>query len=58
MHDLSRYLPTPSTKGQEYNGADWHTHDKELSEYEIHITTRDGMTVPIRDELDKKDNDY
>ena len=47
IHDLAKYLPPTSVKGQEENDSDSYVHDKYFSENEIHVATRDRLTAFI-----------
>ena len=58
MHNLAKSLPLPSMKGDEYNQADWDVWYKELSEDEICVTTKEGITTSMNDEMGDKDKDY
>ena len=58
MHDLDKYLPPTQKKGGEYDQADWNVCNKELSEDEIFIATKDGLPKYIQDELEDKREDY
>ena len=43
MHNLAKYLPPPSMKGEEYDEADWNICSKQFSEDEICVETRDRV---------------
>ena len=49
MHDIAKHLHPPSTTGDEYDKSDWNLHNKELSEHEIYVATRDGLPTSIQD---------
>ena len=57
-NDLANYLPPSSMKGQEYDEVDQAVRDKEFSENEICIATKDVLPTSMRDEIDNKDKDY
>ena len=44
MHNLVKYLPPPLMKGQEYHKEDWAFRDKYLSDNEIRVATKDGIS--------------
>ena len=58
MHELAKYLPPPLTKGRYYNQVDWTDHEKESSENEIIVITKDRLPRCIQDELEDKIEDY
>ena len=58
MHDLSKHLPTPLMKGQEYDEEDQAVRVKELSKNEICVATKDGLPTSVQDKLEDKDKDY
>ena len=58
MHNLEKYLPPPQMKGQNYDESDWAVHEKLLSDNEIIVATKDGVTKSMRDELEEKDKYY
>ena len=58
IHALAKYLPTPSTKGGEYDQADWTVCGKELYEHEICMVDRDGIATSMQYESNKKSQDY
>ena len=58
IHNLAKYLPTPSLKGGDYNQADWAVREKEWSEYEIRVETKDWVPTSIQDEMEDKDKEY
>ena len=45
MHDIGKYLPPSSMKGQEYDEAYWAVRDKELFENDIHVATKYGLPL-------------
>ena len=58
MHDIAKYQSPHLMKGDEYGKLYWIVHDKELSEYEIYVATRDELPIVMQDEMDYKENDY
>ena len=58
MHDLAKYLPTPSMKGEIAMAANWSIHNKEFMNSDILITIKDGLPKSMRDELDDHTEDY
>ena len=58
MHGLAKYLPPPLTKGREYDEEYWAVCEKEIFEHEIYVTTRDGITASMQDEMYDKSKDY
>ena len=57
MNELARYPHPPSTKGREYNDSDWAVCDKQFSDHEISVATRDRLTKSMYNELDEKYKD-
>ena len=57
-NDITKYLPTPWIKGQEYYEEDWSVHDKVLPENGICVETKDGLPKSMHDKLEDKDKDY
>ena len=49
MHDLAKYLTPPSMKGEGYYQADWTVRDKEFSENDIRVATRDELPTSMQD---------
>ena len=58
MKYLAKYLPPTLTKGREYDEEYWAVCEKEIFEHEIYVTTRDGITASMQDEMDDKSKDY
>ena len=58
VHNIAKYIPTPSMEGDEYDHEDWNVRNKYLSEYEIQVVTRYGLPISIYDEMGDKDKDY
>ena len=49
MHELAKYLPPPSMKGEIFKSASWGVCDKELYENEIRVEDKDGIPTSIHD---------
>ena len=54
MHDLTKLQPPYLKKGYTFNKTDWSVCDKEFSEDEIFISTKDGIHMLTRDGMDDK----
>ena len=58
MHDLSKYLPPPLTKGESEMAANWSAHNKEFTTRDLRLDIKDGIPKSMRDELDDHPEDY
>ena len=58
MHYLAKYVPPPLNKGGGYDQSDWAVCDKELSEDDIHVATKDVLPTSMQDEMEYKYKDY
>ena len=58
MHDLAKDLPPPSTKGESIMSANWKFRNKEFMISDLGLAIKDGLTKPMRDELDDHPEDY
>ena len=58
INNLFKYLPPSPMKGEEYDEADWSVRDKQFSENQIHVKTKDRLLKSMQDELEDKDKDY
>ena len=58
MHDLSKFMPPPSNRGDKYDMAYWTICDKEFSEDDICVATKDGLPTSTQYEIEDKDKDY
>ena len=51
MHNLAKYLPPPSMTGGEYDRADRTARDKEFTEHDICVETKDRLLTYMQDEF-------
>ena len=58
MHDLDKFLPPPLNKGDKYDQLYWNAHNKELSEDDICVATKDGLLSSMQDEMEDKGKYY
>ena len=57
MHELDHYLSPPSKKFQEYREEEWGTRNKNLTEDEIGMATRDNLPLWMRNDIEHKDQE-
>ena len=43
MHDLEKYLPPPSMKGEIAMAANWSVHNKEFTTSDLRLAIKDGL---------------
>ena len=55
MHELYRYLPTPSKKGDMVDQAKWRVQYCDFTEYEICVATKDSVPTSMQDDMENKD---
>ena len=58
MHNLSKYLPTPSMKINNYKADNWKSRDQELYVNEIRFAIKDGLPSYMQDELEDNQEEY
>ena len=58
MHDLAKNLPPLLMKGGEYDQEDFIICNKELSEHEIRVSTKDRLPTSIQYEFEDKYEDF
>ena len=58
MHDLAKNLPPLLMKGGEYDQEDFIICNKELSEHEIRVSTKDRLPTSIQYEFEDKCEDF
>ena len=58
MHDLAKYLPPPSMKGESAEAANWTVHNQEFTADEFRIAIKDGLPKSMQDEVDDHPEDY
>ena len=58
MHEIARYPPRPSTKGEIFEAASWKVRDKELSVHDIRVDIKYGIPLSMQDELEDNQEDY
>ena len=58
MHDIVKFLPSPSKNGYEYDQVDWNVRDKEFSEGDICVATKDSFPASIQDFMEDTENYY
>ena len=58
MHDLAKYLPPLSIKGDRYEASNWKVRDQEFTISEIRVAIKDGLPSSMQDELDDHHEDY
>ena len=58
MHDLDKYLPPPSMKGESAMAANRNVHNQEFTASDIRLAIKDGLPKSMRDELDDHPEDY
>ena len=58
MHDLDKYLPPPSMKGEIEMAANWNVRNQEFTASDIRIAIKDGFPKYIQDKLDDHPEDY
>ena len=52
MHELAKYLPPPSMKGESAMEANWSFCNKYFTTGDLRLAIRDGLPISMRDELD------
>ena len=58
IHNLSKYLPPPSMKGDILESDSWDILDKEWSESEIFVAIKNRLPITMQDELEDNQEDY
>ena len=58
VHDLAKYLPPLSIKGDRYEASNWKVRDQEFTISEIRVAIKDGLPSSMQDELDDHHEDY
>ena len=58
MHDLAKYPPPPSMKGENYEAANWGVCNQEFTVSEIRVTIKYGLPSSMQDKLDVHQEDY
>ena len=58
MHDLAKYLPPPSMKGESKMAAKWSVRNEEFTNSDLQRSIKDGVPPKIMDELDDNIEDY
>ena len=58
MHDLAKYLPTPSIKGKSDEAANWNVRNHEFTAGEIWLAIKDGLPKYMHNELNDHSEDY
>ena len=51
MHNLDKYLPPPSTKGESAEADNWTVHNQESTVIEIWRVIKDGLPSSMKNEL-------
>ena len=50
MHDLAKYLPPLSMKGESEMSANWSFHNEEFTNSDLQFVIKDGLPKTMRDE--------
>ena len=58
IQNLAKYLPPPSKKGDIFNQSYWRVHNREFTENEHWVKTKDSIPPYIQYEIEYKDNGY
>ena len=58
MHNLAKYKPPTSMKGNSFDEASWKVRNKELSVYENRVAIKDGLPSSMQDNLEDNKEDY
>ena len=58
MHDLYKYLPTPSLKGESAMEDNRNVRNQEFTEGEVQLAIKDGLPKYMQDEMDDHPEDY
>ena len=58
IHDIAKYLPPPSMKGESFEEASWKFHKKEWSDHDIRVAIEEGFPSSMHDELEDNQEDY
>ena len=58
MHDLAKYLPPPSMKGESKMAAKWSVRNEQFTNSDLQRSIKDGVPPKIMDELDDNIEDY
>ena len=57
-HDLAKYLPPPSMKGESAKADNWTVCNQEFTDGEVWLEIKDGIPKSMQDELDDHPEDY
>ena len=52
MHDLEKYLPPPSMKGESEMSDNWNVRNEEFTISDVRLDIKDRLPKSMRDELD------
>ena len=58
MHDLAKYLPPPSMKGESAEAANWTVRNQEFTVSENRLVIKDGLPSSMQDDLEDHQEDY
>ena len=58
MHDVAKYLPSPSMKGGGFEASDWSVSNKYIKEDVIQVATKEGLPASMQDKLGDNHDDY
>ena len=58
LHDLAKYLPTPSMKGQSAIADNWKVHNQDFTASDIRLAIKDGPPKYMRYEFYDHPEDY
>ena len=58
MHDLAKYLPPTSMKGESTMADNWNVRNEEFTISDLQLAIKDGLPKSMRDELDDHPEDY
>ena len=58
MHDLAKYLPPYSMKGESAMADNWNVRNKQFMISDLRLSIKYGISKSMRDELDDHPEDY
>ena len=58
MHEIAKYLPPPSMKGESAMATNWESHNKEFTTGDLRLAIRDGIPKSMKGELDDHSEYY
>ena len=58
IHDLAKYLPPPSMKGENAMADNWYARNKEFATSDLQLSINDRLPKSIRYELHDHTEDY